>query len=86
MSNRGAQGLSIDHDHCRAICDEIGARLRVILKRETTDIPEYLQSLLSRFADMESDLSPSIAPSIEDMVSLGRAGSPHQRIDLVRSK
>ena len=57
----------IDPSHCRAICDEIGARLRVILDREATPMPPRLQSLLLRLAAQELSASPSIAPSLDDM-------------------
>lgn len=59
--------LQLDSSHCRAICDEIGARLRVILDRETTAMPPRLQVLMLRLAAQELSASPSIAPSLEEM-------------------
>jgi len=59
--------LQLDSTHCRAICDEIGARLRVILDRETTAMPPRLQVLMLRLAAQELSASPSIAPSLEEM-------------------
>jgi hypothetical protein len=59
--------LPIDPSHCRAICEEIGARLRVILDREMTAVPPRLQALLLRLAAQELSASPSIAPSLDDM-------------------
>jgi len=59
--------LQIDSSHCRAICDEIGERLRVILDRETTALPPRLQVLMLRLAAQDLAGSPSIAPSIGDM-------------------
>jgi hypothetical protein len=59
--------LQLDSSHCRAICDEIGARLRVILDRETTTMPPRLQVLMLRLAAQELSASPSIAPSLEEM-------------------
>ena len=60
-------GLQIDPTHCRAICDEIGARLRVMLDREATPMPPRLQALLLRLAAQELSASPSIAPSLDEM-------------------
>ena len=58
----------IDSEHCRAICDEIGARLRVILSRDLTALPVQLRVLMDRLAEQDDMiLAPSIAPSIEDM-------------------
>ena len=66
MSNRN--GLQIDSSHCRAICDEIGERLRAILAREAPAMPLQLQLLMNRLAEQDQDVSPSIVPSMEDMV------------------
>jgi hypothetical protein len=62
--------LQLDSSHCRAICDEVGARLRVILDREATPMPPRLQSLLLRLAAQELSESPSIAPSLDDMTDM----------------
>lgn len=59
--------LQIDSTHCRAICDEIGARLRIVLDREATAMPPRLQALLLRLAAQELTASPSLAPSLDDM-------------------
>jgi hypothetical protein len=63
--------LRIDSSHCRAICDEIGDRLRIMLDREAGALPPGLQVLLLRLAaqDLASSLSiaTSIAPSIDGM-------------------
>ena len=60
--------LQIDSSHCRAICDEIGERLRAILAPETPEMPAQLQLLLERLAEQDRELAPSIAPSMDDMV------------------
>lgn len=60
-------GLQIDSSHCQAVCDEIGARLRIMLDREAAPMPPRLQSLLLRLAAQELAASPSIAPSLDDM-------------------
>ena len=64
----GAQGkLQIDSSHCRAICDEIGERLRVILTRDTSAMPPHLQLLLDRLAAKDRELAPRSCPP-DDMV------------------
>ena len=60
--------IEIDSSHCRAICDEIGERLRRILDREATALPPRLQLLLERLAEQDLVEAPSIAPSIDSMV------------------
>jgi hypothetical protein len=63
--------------HCRAICEEVGARLALVLRPATSDLPPRLAELLDRLALLDHD-APSIAPSIEDMVTLEET-SPAQR-------
>jgi hypothetical protein len=60
--------LRIDSLHCRAICDEIGERLRIVLDREATALPQRLQLLMEKLAEQDLLMAPSIAPSIDDMV------------------
>jgi hypothetical protein len=60
--------LRIDSLHCRAICDEIGERLRIVLDREATALPLRLQLLMERLAEQDLLMAPSIAPSMDDMV------------------
>jgi hypothetical protein len=60
--------LQIDSLHCRAICDEIGERLRIVLDRESTALPQRLQLLMARLAEQDLLMAPSIAPSMDDMV------------------
>ena len=60
--------IEIDSSHCRAICDEIGERLRRILDREATALPARLQLLLDLLAEQDLVEAPSIAPSIDGMV------------------
>lgn len=61
--------LRIDHEHCRAICEEIGDRLRIVLNREFTPLPPRLLMLLNQLADLERDPGPSIVPSMDHMAS-----------------
>jgi hypothetical protein len=60
--------LRIDSAHCRAICDEIGERLRMILRPATAALPIRLQVLLDRLADQDRELAPSIVPDLDDMI------------------
>jgi hypothetical protein len=67
MPSQNALGLQIDHEHCRAICDEIADRLRIILNREVKELPPHLLILLNRLAESEREPAPSIVPSADDM-------------------
>jgi hypothetical protein len=69
MPNRSKADTAVvlDHLHCRAICDEIGDRLRYALAREASEIPPRLIALIDRLALL--DETPSIVPSIEEMSS-----------------
>jgi hypothetical protein len=66
MHAERAAHVLIDSEHCRAICDEIGDRLREVLNRDAPKPSSYLLRLLSRLEDQERD-ALSILPSIEDM-------------------
>jgi len=57
--------VALDHVHCRAICDEIGERLRYPLRQDPSDIPPRFLSLIDKLREMEQ--MPSIVPSIDDM-------------------
>ena len=68
MASQSASSiLQIDHEHCRAICDEIGDRLRIVLNREVTPLPPRLLMLLNRLADSEREPAPPIVPSMDQM-------------------
>lgn len=68
--------LHIDSSHCRAICDEIGARLRAMLDRELPAMPPQLQLLMDRLADQDREPAPSIVPCMDDMVWLPALPDP----------
>lgn len=68
MSNLTDVHLAIDPVHCRAICDEIGERLRCQFKRDSSEIPFHLRALLDKLADLE--FSPSIIPSLDGMLPI----------------
>jgi hypothetical protein len=67
MSKKNAADIQIDPIHSRAICDEIGERLRQVLKRESVGLPLRLQLLVDRLAELDGAAAPSIVPSFEDM-------------------
>jgi len=60
--------LHIDSLHARAICDEIGERLRMMLRPETAELPVGLQILIDRLADQDREPAPSIVPDLDDMI------------------
>ena len=68
MSSQKALPLQIDSGHCRAICDEIGDRLRILLDKEAGEIPRYLQVLVDRLAELDGRQAPSIVPAMDDML------------------
>jgi hypothetical protein len=62
-------GLQIDTLHARAICDEIGERLRAVLRRDAGhDLPPRLRDLMEQLAKADEQASPSIVPSLDDML------------------
>ena len=62
------QLAELDSDHCRAICDEIGARLALVLQPATADLPSRIAELLDQLALLDHiEDAPSISPSLEDM-------------------
>jgi hypothetical protein len=67
MSDQKDVIAALNSGHCRAICDEIGARLEFALRREISPIPPRLMALIDRLAEL--DESPSIVPSFDDMLS-----------------
>jgi hypothetical protein len=68
MSKSNAANIRIDHVHSRAICDEIGERLREALRRESVELPPRLQLLVARLAELDGEVAPSIIASFEDML------------------
>jgi hypothetical protein len=74
MSMTSRANIDLDHVHCRAICDEIGDRLREILRRSASELPPRLNDLMARLA--EADRMPS--PSIGDMMAGRETLGPHQ--------
>jgi hypothetical protein len=75
MSSREALQLRIDSGHCRAICDEIGDRLRIVLDREPGALPQRLQMLIDRLAELDRAQAPSIVPAMDDMMAWSAAAA-----------
>ena len=69
MSGR-ASSIEIDSVHCRAICEEVGYRLGLALRKENPSLPPRLEILLERLRRQDLEPAPSIAPSLDDMVPL----------------
>jgi hypothetical protein len=72
MLKLSAADLLLDHTHSRAICDEIGERLRTILKPDVSELPPRLLALIEKLVQLEIDdvpyvRAPPTAPSLEDM-------------------
>jgi len=69
MLMRSGAGLQIDAVHARAICDEIGDRLRDVLRRQAgNELPPRLRYLMEQLAELDDDGSPSIVPALDDMM------------------
>jgi len=69
MSGLKALPVQIDSGHCRAICDEIGDRLRILLDKEASQMPRQLRLLVDRLAELDGEQAPSIVPSMDDMTA-----------------
>jgi hypothetical protein len=57
--------VQIDRVHARAICNEIGERLRYALSNAEVELPASLESRLNRLREQDGDYSPSIVPSMD---------------------
>jgi hypothetical protein len=69
MSNLKTLPLQLDSEHCQAICEEVGERLRILLDREVCELPPRLRLLLGRLAELDYEKAPSIVPAMEDMMA-----------------
>ena len=58
--------VRISSKHCRAICDEVGERLRQYIDRNPTAPSQKILTLLRELELRELE-APSIVPSLEDM-------------------
>jgi hypothetical protein len=66
MSSHTTLPPKLDSLHCQAICEEVGERLRILLDRDAPELPQYLRSLLDRFAELDQVQAPSIVPAMGD--------------------
>lgn len=53
-------------EHARAICEEIGERLRHALRGDYADLPPRLQELMNELALQDCE-APSLVPTMADM-------------------
>jgi hypothetical protein len=67
MPASDAAMVALDSTHSRAVCDEIGERLRDVLGRDAAEIPSHLRRLVDRLAELERVPAPSIVPEIDHM-------------------
>jgi hypothetical protein len=74
MMSKGIAYIQIDEEHSRAICAEIGDRLRIALG-EPLSIPPNLTGLIERLSELDHHDSPSLVPSTEN-VSRGLGSAP----------
>jgi hypothetical protein len=66
---------AVREKHMRAICDEIGERLRFVLDRTAQEPSAQLVALIRRFEQLEHTEAPSIAPSLEELSGNEKAPS-----------
>jgi hypothetical protein len=58
------RSITCEPEHLRAICDEVGERLRTMLDQAALPIPDHLLSLIAQL-DEPTHWSPSIAPDLD---------------------
>ena len=73
--------MQMDAVHTREICAEIGDRLREILRRDVSELPPRLQHLMERLAEADRETSPSLVPSLEDMIGQQPIDARHESFD-----
>ena len=70
MSARVSSAIHINGKHARAICDEIGERLRETLERTMPHhLPPRLQELIDLLVAADRISAPSIVPSLDEVPS-----------------
>jgi len=58
------RNVTCEPEHLRAICDEVGERLRTMLDEAALPVPDYLMSLIAQLDDPQH-WSPSIVPDLD---------------------
>lgn len=71
MSESDAAVSGLGPERYRAICDEIGERLRYTLPPTTWGPPVRIAELLVRLAEQDHD-APSIVPALEETARVER--------------
>ncbi|GIQ79209.1 hypothetical protein ACE103_34940 [Bradyrhizobium sp. ma5] len=54
-------------EHARAICEEIGERLRYVLRGDYADLPPKLRQLVNELALQDCE-APSLVPAMAEMI------------------
>jgi hypothetical protein len=57
------RNVQIDRTHSRAICNEIGERLRISLAGEFPELSPQMQRQMDQLRELDEHASPSIIPS-----------------------
>jgi hypothetical protein len=57
------RNVDIDRTHIRAICNEIGERLRISLSGEIPELSLQMRRQLDQLRELDEDASPSIVPA-----------------------
>jgi hypothetical protein len=76
---RRLANIQMDEEHSRAICAEIGDRLRIALGAPGP-IPPHLARLIAKLDELDEHDSPSIVPSIEMELPAEPPMSPKQTL------
>jgi hypothetical protein len=84
-----AADLLLDQTHSRAICDEIGERLRIILKPDVSELPPRLLALVEKFDQLRSTTifrfcARHRSRPLSKKCALMNSGGPKQKVDLGR--
>jgi len=61
--------VPLEPKHYRAICDEIGERLRLSLARDAPPVPPRLRKLLGQFAKLQSGAPPILPDQRDELTS-----------------
>jgi hypothetical protein len=59
----------LEPEHRRAVCNEIGERLRGALADDAAPLPSRLQGLIERLTELDSDAPPIVPGKVDDPAS-----------------
>ena len=85
-SQQTTRPLPANPTHCRAICREIGARLRIALDRDQSPVPSRLRGVLERFEEMDARARLQSFSRINSTVGYAWRIRQHQRRSSSSSK